>query len=142
MFNKLLNALINVALKNRLIVVVLSCVVLAVGIKNIMELPVEVLPDLTKPRVTIMTEAGGRAPEEVERFITIPLEQAVTGIKGVTRLQSTSDVGLSLVVVEFDWGTDIYQARQFVQERLRTVELDDDVEPYITPVASLMGEIR
>ena len=141
MFNTLLNGLIHTSLKNRFIILVLSCVVLGMGVKNSMDLPVEVLPDLTKPRVTIMTEVGGKAPEEVERFITIPLEQAVTGIKGVTRVQSTSDVGLSLLFIEFDWGTDIYQARQFVQERLRTVEFEDGVEPYMTPVASLMGEI-
>lgn len=118
-----------------------ALVVLAVGVYQMQRLPVEVLPDLTKPRVTLMTEAPGNSPEEVENYITLPLEQAVNGIKGVTRIQSTSDVGLSLVFIEFEWGTDIYQARQFVQERLRTIELQGDVTPYLTPVASLMGEV-
>ena len=137
----MLNFLIHQSLKNRLLVLTVALVVLAVGIYQSQKLPVEVLPDLTKPRVTLMTEAPGNSPEEVEKYVTLPLEQAVNGIQGVTRIQSTSDIGLSLVFVEFEWGTDIYQARQFVQERLRTVDLQADVTPYMTPVASLMGEV-
>ena len=106
----MLNFLIHQSLKNRLLVLTVALVVLAVGIYQSQKLPVEVLPDLTKPRVTLMTEAPGNSPEEVEKYVTLPLEQAVNGIQGVTRIQSTSDIGLSLVFVEFEWGTDIYQA--------------------------------
>jgi len=137
----MLNFLIHQSLRNRLLVLTVALVVLSAGVYQSQKLPVEVLPDLTKPRVTLMTEAPGNSPEEVEKYITLPLEQAVNGIQGVTRIQSTSDIGLSLVFIEFEWGTDIYQARQFVQERLRTIELQADVTPYMTPVASLMGEV-
>lgn len=137
----MLDYLIRVALRNRLLVLMIAIAVMGIGAYQAVKLPVEVLPDLTKPRVTIMTEVPGKAPEEVESYVTIPLEKAINGIQGVTRIQSTTDVGLSLIFVEFDWGTDIYQARQFVQERIRTVAMEPGVEPYLTPVASLMGEV-
>jgi len=105
----MLDYLIRVSLRNRLLVLMIAIAVMGMGAFQAEKLPVEVLPDLTKPRVTIMTEVSGKAPEEVESQVTIPLEKAVNGIQGVTRIQSTSDVGLSLVFVEFDWGTDIYQ---------------------------------
>jgi CzcA family heavy metal efflux pump len=139
----MLNQLIRFSLSQRLLIVVFALVVLVLGIKKATELPVEVLPDLTKPTVTILTEAPGFAPEEVETLITIPLENALMGATGVTRLRSVNDVGLSLIFVEFDWGTDIYQARQFVQERLAGADdaIPEEVSPYMTPVASLMGNI-
>ena len=137
----MLDFFIKKSLHNRLLVLTIALSVMAWGAFQLTQLPVEVLPDLTKPRVTIMTEVPGKAPEEVENQVTIPLERAVNGIQGVTRIQSTTDVGLSLVFVEFDWGTDIYQARQFVQERIRSINLDRGVDPYLTPVASLMGEV-
>ena len=107
------------------------------------QLPVEVLPDMTKPTVTILTEAPGLAPEEVEALITQPIESALQGIGGLDRLRSNSDVSLSLVFAEFAWGTDIYRARQLVQERLQSVlaTLPKGVQPGMTPVSSLMGEI-
>jgi Cu/Ag efflux pump CusA len=107
------------------------------------ELPVEVLPDMTKPTVTILTECPGLAPEEVEVLVTQPIESALQGVGGVDRLRSSSDVSLSLVFVEFRWGTDIYRARQLVQERLQAARtsLPADLEPTLTPVSSLMGEI-
>ena len=120
---------------------VIAIVVMAFGIKSAVELPVDVLPDLTKPTVTILTESPGYAPEEVETLVTIPLENALMGVNGVTRLRTTTDVGLSLVFIEFDWGTNIYHARQFVQERMTGVTLPDGVVPYMTPVSSLMGDI-
>jgi len=92
----MLNFLIHQSLRNRLLVLTVALVVLAVGVYQSQKLPVEVLPDLTKPRVTLMTEAPGNSPEEVEKYVTLPLEQAVNGIQGVTRIQSTSDIGLSL----------------------------------------------
>ena len=139
----MLNQLIRFSLSQRLLVVVIAVVVLVLGVKKSTELPVEVLPDLTKPTVTILTEVPGYAPEEVETLVTIPLENALMGATGVTRLRSVNDVGLSLIFVEFDWGTDIYKARQFVQERLAGAgeAIPEAIRPYMTPVASLMGNI-
>jgi CzcA family heavy metal efflux pump len=138
-----LNFLIRWSLRNRAIILCLSLLVLAMGFKTGSELPVEVLPDLTKPTVTILTEAPGLSPEEVEALVTQPIENSLMGVAGLTRMRSTSDIALSLVFAEFEWGTDIYKARQFVQERLQVAResLPGDTQPYLTPVASLMGEI-
>jgi len=137
----MLNHLIRFSLQHRTLLLVAAMVIMILGVRTAGELPVEVLPDLTKPTVTILTEAAGLAPEEVETLVTFPLENALMGVSGVTRLRSTSDVGLSLIFVEFDWGTDVYQARQFVWERMALADLPADVSPVMTPVASLMGEI-
>lgn len=139
----MLNKLIRLALNNRAVVLGLSLLLLLLGAQAVWDLPVEVLPDLTKPTVIILTESPGLAPEEVEVNVTQPIERALMGVAGLTRLRSNSDVSLSLVYAEFGWGTDIYRARQFVQERLQGVRgtLPEGVEPFLTPVASLMGEI-
>ena len=139
----MLNKLIRLALDNRAIVLGVSLLLILAGAQTVQELPVEVLPDLTKPTVIILTESPGLAPEEVEVNVTQPIERALMGVAGLTRLRSNSDVSLSLVYAEFGWGTDIYRARQFVQERLQGVRgtLPRGVEPFLTPVASLMGEI-
>ena len=139
----MLNKLIRLALANRAVVIALALLLLVLGVQTTMQLPVEVLPDLTKPTVIILTESPGLAPEEVEVNITQPIERAVMGVAGLTRLRSNSDVSLSLVYAEFGWGTDIYKARQLVQERLAGVRgsLPEGVDPFLTPVASLMGEI-
>ena len=139
----MLNKLIQFSLSHRPLILALALVVFILGIKTASELPVEVLPDLTKPTVTILTESAGFSPEEVETLVTIPLENALMGVTGVTRLRSVNDISLSLIFIEFDWGTDIYQARQFVQERLTGASegLPAGVNPYMTPVASLMGNI-
>lgn len=135
----MLNHLIEFSLKHRFIVICLAMLVVALGIKKSTELPIDVLPDLTKPTVTILTEVPGYSPEEVETLVTIPLEYSLMGVSGLSRLRAINDVSLSLIFVEFDWGTDIYKARQLVQERLTGVELPENISPYMTPVTSLMG---
>lgn len=137
----MLNHLIRFSLRNRALVIAISLLVLFLGLRTATELPVEVLPDMTKPTVTVLTEAPGLAPEEVETLVTRPLENALLGIGGLDRLRSNSDVGLSLVFVEFAWGTDIYKARQLVQERLQAAALPENTNSGMTPVSSLMGEI-
>jgi CzcA family heavy metal efflux pump len=139
----MLNKMIHWSLANRAIIIGISILLMVFGLKTATELPVEVLPDLTKPTVVILTEAPGLAPEEVETRVTQPIESALMGVAGLTRLRSNSDVALSLVYAEFGWGTDIYKARMLVQERLQGAreQLPEDVQPFMTPVASLMGEI-
>lgn len=139
----MLNKLIRFSLHHRPIMLMAAVVLLVLGYQTVTNLPVEVLPDMTKPTVTILTECPGLAPEEVETLVTQPLESAVQGVGGLDRLRSNSDVGLSLVFAEFGWGTDIYRARQLVQERVQSVigTLPKDVTPGMTPVSSLMGEI-
>jgi CzcA family heavy metal efflux pump len=137
----MLNVLIRFSLHHRALVLMLALVVLLFGAQTLTQLPVEVLPDMTKPTVTILTEAPGLAPEEVETLVTQPLENAVQGVGGLDRLRSNSDVGLSLVFAEFGWGTDIYRARQLVQERMQSVKLPEHAKSGMTPVSSLMGEI-
>jgi CzcA family heavy metal efflux pump len=139
----MLNKLIQWSLANRSTVFGASMIVMILGIYTTFQLPVEVLPDLTKPTVIILTEAPGLAPEEVETRVTQPIESALMGVAGLTRLRSNSDVSLSLVYAEFDWNSDIYKNRILVQERLQTAreQLPEGVQPFMTPVASLMGEI-
>ncbi|MCB1065379.1 MAG: efflux RND transporter permease subunit [Verrucomicrobiae bacterium] len=139
----MLNTLIRFSLAQRGLILAIAITLLVLGVKKTIELPVEVLPDLTKPTVTILVEAPGYAPEEVETLITVPMEAALMGVTGVDRLRSVNDISLSLLIVEFDWGTDIYRARQFVQERLTGAGefLPEGITPYMTPVSSLMGDI-
>jgi CzcA family heavy metal efflux pump len=139
----MLNSLIRLSLQHRPLVLAAALLLLVLGAQVLQQLPVEVLPDMTKPTVTILTEAPGLAPEEVEALVTQPIEGAVQGVGGLDRLRSNSDVGLSLVFAEFAWGTDIYRARQLVQERLQSVlaTLPANASPGLTPVSSLMGEI-
>lgn len=139
----MLNKLIRFSLHHRPLILMTALMVLLFGWQTLTQLPVEVLPDMTKPTVTILTEAPGLAPEEVETLVTQPLESAVQGVGGLDRLRSNSDVGLSLVFAEFGWGTDIYRARQLVQERMQSVlnTLPAGAKPGMTPVSSLMGEI-
>lgn len=134
--------IVDFSLRNWFLVVAGALFALLVGARVVSQMPVDVYPDITDPRVTILTEAPGWSPEEVEALVTFPLESVFNGMPFVTRVRSSSGIGLSVVIVEFAWGTDVFQARQIVTERLATVKLPSGAEaPFMTPIASRLGEI-
>ena len=139
----MLNAIIQFALHRRAIILCIAMAAIVGGMMSVKNLPIDVLPDLTRPRVVIITEAPGLAPEEVERLVTIPLETAVNGAAGIIDVRSQSDVGLSVIYVEFDWGSDIYRSRQIVTERmaLAAAQLPEGIQPRLGPLSSLLGQI-
>ncbi len=136
--------LIRWSLRNRLFVLAAALLLLGYGSQRALEMPVDVFPDLTAPRVTVLAEAPGLAPGEMETLVTLPIESALNGATGVRRISSSTGIGSALIWAEFDWGTDVLQARQVVAERLQLARaaLPPDIPaPTLAPVTSIMGEI-
>ncbi len=139
-----MDKLIQWALSNRVVVIVAALLLTVFGIHTVTRMPVDVFPDLTAPTVTVITEAHGMSPTEVETQITFPIETAVNGASGVRRVRSATAVGISVVWVEFEWGTDIRNARQIVSEKISGVTGDlppEGERPMLAPQSSIMGEI-
>ncbi len=139
----MINKIIKFSLHNRLFVLLGAIILIVAGVYSGRQMDVDVFPDLTAPTVVVMTDAHGMAAEEVERLVTFPIETAVNGATDVRRVRSASSQGFSFVWVEFDWGADIYKARQVVSEKMVTLsgELPPNVVPELAPQSSVMGEI-
>ena len=140
----MLNKIIQSALANRLLVMIASVLLIIAGVFTANDMEVDVFPDLTAPTVVVLTEAHGMAPEEVEKLVTFPIETALNGGSNVRRVRSSSSAGISIVWVEFNWGTEIYRARQIVAEKLSAIasRLPASASaPALAPNSSIMGEI-
>jgi CzcA family heavy metal efflux pump len=140
----MINNIIKFSLNNKYLIILLSVVLVVFGVRTAVNMDVDVFPDLTAPTVVVMTDAHGMASEEVERMVTFPIETSVNGATGVRRVRSASSQGFSFVWVEFDWGTDIFKARQIVSEKLITISSQMPMgvgQPVLAPQSSVMGEI-
>ena len=135
--------LVRTSLRSRALVLVVAILLVVAGASSVLKLPVDVLPDLNKGLVTVMTEGPGLSPEEIEQLVTVPIEAALNGVSGVSRVRSTSTSGLSIIFVEFNLDADIFRARQFIAERLQAASatLPPGTQPTMMPLSSLMGEI-
>ena len=138
----MLNRLIGFSLQHRGLILLLTALLLLLGGLWVNRIPVDIFPDLSAPTVTVITEGKGMAPAEMELLVTFPLESALNGAPGVRRVRSVSAAGISVIWVEFEWGQDIFRARQIVGERLQEVELAERIDaPVLGPISSIMGEI-
>ncbi|MGB0870696.1 MAG: efflux RND transporter permease subunit [Flavobacteriales bacterium] len=140
----MLNKILEFSLKNRILVLIVALILSLVGVLMTKSMNVDVFPDLTAPTVTILTEAHGMESEEVEKLVTYPLETALNGASNVRRIRSSSAAGVSIVWIEFEWGTDIYRARQVVSERIPIVQENLPLgvgTPTMAPISSIMGEV-
>ena len=135
--------LVTASLRSRLIVLLMAAAMVGYGVFVQREIPVDIFPDLNKGLVTIMVEAHGLAPEEVEALGTAPIEWAIAGADGMTRVRSISTAGLSIVYAELDWNVDIYRARQIVTERLDAAsdQMPSGIQTVLLPISSYMGQI-
>ncbi|MEY3163064.1 MAG: hypothetical protein RIT25_3059 [Planctomycetota bacterium] len=140
----MLDRIIDLALRNRLLVMVLSAAIAIAGLYEAFRTPIDVLPDLDRPVVTVITEPHGMAPEDVEQLVTWPIEQVLNGVTGVQRVRSSSDAGLSVVHAEFAFGQDPWRARQIVAEKLALARttLPAHAEPVLAPLSSIMGQVQ
>ena len=138
-----INNMIKHSIHNRRTVLAGAAAIALAGLFAAERMDIDVFPDLTAPTVVVMTDAGGMAAEEVERLVTFPIETAVNGATDVRRVRSSSSSGVSFVWVEFDWGTDIYKARQTVSEKMMVLAgtLPQGITPVLAPQSSVMGEI-
>lgn len=138
----MLNQLIRSSLHHKYATLALGILILVAGVLTSLRMPVDIFPDLTAPTVTVLTEAPGLAPEEVELLVTFPLESSLNGAPGIRRVRSVSAAGISVIWAEFQWGQDVYLARQVVAERIQGIDLPSQVErPSLGPISSIMGEI-
>jgi len=139
----MLNTILQFSLRQRLVVIAVAILLSGYGAWTAMSLPIDVFPDLDRPRVVVMTESPGMAPEETETRVTVPIETAMNGANGVQAVRSTSSAGLSIIYVEFGFGTNVHTARQIVNERLAIVtsRLPKDSKPQLAPISSIMGQI-
>src|SRR5687767_2247665 len=137
------DALIQGSLRRPWLVLGAALLLLGLGLLAAQRLPVDVLPDLSAPSVTVVTETGGLAPEEAEKLVTLPIEQALSGASGIRRIRSSTGIGISLVWIEFEWDIEPLAARHVVSERLAAARgaMPTGVEPSLAPASSIMGEI-